>query len=86
MKVYITPGHSDDSVCLQIDNMLFTGDTLIKDVRTVTKLKGGSVKKLEETVRFLSSLKGKGLTVHAGHEDSFLLDNYNLEKTLFKHV
>ena len=86
MKVFLTPGHSDDSVCLQIDNMLFTGDTLIKDVRTVTKLKGGSVEKLKETVIFLSSLKGKGLTVHAGHEDSFLLDNYNLEKALFKRI
>ena len=86
MKVYITPGHSDDSVCLQIDNMLFTGDTLIKDVRTVTKLKGGSVEKLKETIRLLSSLKGKGLTIHAGHEDSFLLDNYNLEKAFFKRI
>lgn len=82
MKIYLTPGHSYDSVCLQIDNMLFTGDTLIKDVRTVTKLKGGSVVKLEETVKFLSTLKGKGLTVHAGHEDSFLLDNYTLEKII----
>ena len=79
-----TPGHSPDSACFLYKKNLFTGDTLIKGIRTVTKLKGGSVEKLKETVKFLSSLKGKGLTVHAGHEDSFLLDNYNIEKIFFK--
>ena len=80
MRAFNTPGHSDDSQCFIVDGMLFTGDTLILDVRTVTKLKGGSVEKLNETVKILAELKGRGLKVMPGHEEEFLLDDYDLEK------
>lgn len=73
-----TPGHSDDSQCFLVDGMLFTGDTLIKDVRTVTKLKGGSVDKLELSKHRLFELKGNALKVMPGHGDDFSLDNYDL--------
>lgn len=63
MQTLNTPGHSDDSQCLLVDGMLFTGDTLIKDVRTVTKLKGGSVEKLNESVNSISTLKGNALKI-----------------------
>lgn len=75
-----TPGHSDDSQCFYVDGNLFTGDTLIKDIRTVTKLKSGSTEKLEETKNKLSMLVNKSLTVHAGHEESFYFDDYDLGK------
>lgn len=80
LRVLYTPGHSDDSVSLIIDGMLFTGDTLIKDVRTVTKLKGGSIEKLNHRVKLLSELKGLGLMVMPGHGDAFELDKYDLAK------
>lgn len=82
MQTINTPGHSDDSQCLLVDGMVFTGDTLIKDVRTVTKLKGGSVEKLNETVSLLEQLKGQGLKVMPGHGESFLLDDYSLNVCL----
>ena len=78
INAFITPGHSEDSVCYLIEDRLFTGDTLIKDIRTVTKLKSGSVDKLATTIDFLSELKGRGLIVMGGHEDSFDLDRYDL--------
>ena len=80
MRTFITPGHSDDSVCFIVDGMLYTGDTLIKDVRTVTKLKGGSVEKLEHSIRLLSELKGNKLKVMPGHDKEFWLDEYDLSK------
>ena len=80
MKTINTPGHSDDSQCLLVDGMLFTGDTLIKDVRTVTKLKGGSVEKLEESMKVIAALKGHNLRVMPGHGDEFELDEYDLSK------
>lgn len=80
MSTINTPGHSDDSQCLLVDGMLFTGDTLIKDVRTVTKLKGGSVEKLEESMKVIASLKGNSLRVMPGHGDEFELDKYDLSK------
>lgn len=80
MSTINTPGHSDDSQCLLVDGMLFTGDTLIKDVRTVTKLKGGSVEKLEESIKIIDALKGQRLIVMPGHGDEFELDEYDLSK------
>lgn len=75
-----TPGHSDDSLCFFAGKKLFTGDTLIKDVRTVTKLKGGSVMKLEESMKVIAALKGSNLQVLPGHGDEFELDEYDLSK------
>lgn len=83
MKTINTPGHSDDSQCLLLNDMLFTGDTLIKDVRTVTKLKGGSVEKLEESINVIESLKGQRLIVMPGHGDEFVLDEYDINKMSF---
>ena len=82
MRTVNTPGHSDDSKCFIIDGMLFTGDTLIKDVRTVTKLKGGSVEKLEESMKLIEQMKGSGLKVMPGHGDEFELDEYNLKLSI----
>lgn len=78
MRTFNTPGHSDDSQCFIVDGMLFTGDTLIKDVRTVTKLKGGSVEKLDESMKMFAGLKGNGFKVMPGHGEVFELDGYNL--------
>lgn len=75
---YYTPGHSEDSMCILLGDILFTGDTLIKDIRTVTKLKGGSVDKLQESINWIETLKGKGIVIYGGHEDSFELDGYDL--------
>lgn len=77
-----TPGHSDDSVCFVVDGMLFTGDTLIKNVRTVTKLKTGSVEKLKDSIKVLSELKGNNLKVMPGHDESFMLDEYDMTCSL----
>lgn len=79
MQTINTPGHSDDSQCLIVEGMLFTGDTLIKDVRTVTKLKGGSVEKLEGSIYLFSKFKGRDLKVMPGHGDAFDLDSYNIQ-------
>lgn len=72
----IAQGHSTSGLIIGIDNYLFTGDELIKDVRTVTKLKTGSKEKLKESFAFLESLKGKNFLVCPGHGEMFRLDNY----------
>lgn len=82
----ITPGHSDDSICFIIDNLLFSGDTLIKDVRTVTKLRGGSVEKLNHTVSIIEQWKGKGYHICPGHGEEFELDNYDLRKVTHTNI
>lgn len=78
LKFYNTPGHSLGGICFIIGNNLFTGDTLIWKKKTITKLPGGSSLGLEKTLNLLDSFKGMGIIVHAGHEDSFKLDSYNI--------
>lgn len=73
-------GHSIGGIMFVLENYLITGDTLIKDVRTVTKLKCGSKEKLAESISFVSSLKGRGLMICAGHGENFELDSYDLNK------
>ena len=78
MEVLSTPGHSDDSVCMVLNKYLFTGDTVIKDTRTVTKLKGGSVDKLKISVDILEKRKGHSIEICPGHGNTFPLDDYDL--------
>ena len=73
LKVHYTPGHSDDSVCLQVEGMLFTGDTLILGIKTVTKLPTGSVEKLKDTMSIIGSFYNRDYTVCAGHGEKFKL-------------
>lgn len=83
LTVLSTPGHSEDSVCLQVDDLLFTGDTLIYNLRTVTKLRGGDIVKLRDSIELLQTLSGKGLRVCPGHNEEFMLDGYDVRKALY---
>ncbi len=51
-----TPGHTDSSICIIIENLLFTGDTLIPGEKTVTKLPTGNKEDLELTHLWLKEL------------------------------
>lgn len=82
IKFYPAQGHSAAGIIFFIDNYVFTGDTLIKDIKTVTKLKTASKEKLKETLFMLEAEKGKGLVVCPGHGEMFELDGYDLEKAL----
>ena len=78
-RFFETPGHTNASICFTIDQKLFTGDTLIRNLRTVTKLPTGSVVKLQESIELLRNMQGKGYMVYPGHGDLFELDGYDLE-------
>ena len=82
IKFYPAQGHSAAGIVFFIGNYVFTGDTLIKDIKTVTKLKTASKEKLKETLSMLEAEKGKGLVVCPGHGEMFELDDYDLEKAL----
>ncbi|MEG2070281.1 MAG: MBL fold metallo-hydrolase [Bacteroidales bacterium] len=73
----LTQGHSNASICFLVGNCLFTGDTLIQNEKTVTKLLSGSKEKLKQSIQLINQFQGKGYTVYAGHGDQFELDQYN---------
>lgn len=78
MEFLETPGHSNCCVCILIDNILFTGDTIIGGQKTVCKLPGGSKTKLKESLETISNkIYGKRIMIYSGHGDSFLFsENY----------
>ena len=79
LHFFDSPGHTNASVCFTVDGCLFTGDTLIKDLRTVTKLPTGSLAKLQESIELFRNMQGKGYMVYPGHGDIFELDGYDLD-------
>lgn len=82
IKFYPVKGHTSAGIIFSCGSMLFTGDELIKDIRTVTKLKTGSKDKLKDSVELLGSLKGSGRLVCPGHGETFDLDSYELQKII----
>ncbi len=79
-----TKGHTDASICILIDNNLFTGDTIIKNIKTVIKLPGGSKTKLLESLSLLNiKFTGKQIIIYSGHGESFLYDEIKNQE-LFK--
>ena len=77
-QIYLkeTPGHSLGSICILIDDsILFSGDTLLLNEPTKTNYPGSNKDDLRQvTIPWLMSLKD-GVTVYAGHGESFLLED-----------
>lgn len=86
-KIRFVPaqGHSAAGIIFFIDKYVFTGDTLIKDVKTVTKLKTASKEKLVETITLLEKEKGNDLIVCPGHGEMFNLDGYDMNHSFCYH-
>ncbi len=64
--VLSTPGHTPGSVCLQIGNVIFTGDTLFAGSCGRTDFPGGSWGQMMESLRRLAGLENN-LKVYPGH-------------------
>ncbi len=74
-KFFYTPGHSEGSMCIGLNNVIFTGDTLIKDHKIITNLPGGDRCIYEKTKRKLDDLLIDYEIVYPGHGSIIL---YNL--------
>ena len=76
-----TPGHTRGSVCSQIGNLLFTGDTLMDNGYGRCDLYGGNVEKMHYTLVKLSAMSDKGsYMVYPGHGSPIKLSDalYNI--------
>jgi len=72
-----TPGHSEGSVCIILDYIyLFSGDSLIKGKKVITRLPGGSRKEyLVKTLPFLNSLP-EDMIIFPGHGEMGVLSDF----------
>ena len=67
-----TPGHTPGSVCIILDNVIFTGDTLFKNDIGRTDLDGGSDFDMKYSLRSLYELDGDYI-IYPGHYNSTTL-------------
>ena len=72
IRVLHTPGHTPGSVCLLVDDTLYTGDTLFARSSGRTDLPGGDSQVILTSLRRLNDLEGE-YTVCPGHSGSTTL-------------
>lgn len=82
-SVHETPGHTQGSVCLQIDNHLFTGDTLFKQGIGRTDLFSGNAQDMKRTLQYLKTLSSH-LIIYPGHDGSSTLAQEFMTNPYFK--
>jgi glyoxylase-like metal-dependent hydrolase (beta-lactamase superfamily II) len=68
MRVIYTPGHSPDSICLQLENKLFTGDTLFVGECGRTDIPGGSSEDLYDSLFKKIRKLNDELEIYPGHD------------------
>jgi len=75
LKIIYTPGHSKDSICILVENKLFTGDLLFVGTigGTGERFKGSDIGEQFESLRALMELPGN-IRIFPGHD-------YGPEKT-----
>lgn len=78
IEMVSTPGHSVGSCCIIVDNaVIFTGDSLIPYLPTITRFPGGSTKNYKNiTLPFLKSLD-ENLIVLPGHREMCKLADFS---------
>ena len=76
-----SPGHSDGSVCIKIKDKLFTGDTIIKNRKTITKLPEGDKTKLSLSLDNIANIiNGHRVIVYPGHGEHFFLEELSISE------
>ena len=73
VEVLHTPGHTPGSVTLNVEGVLFTGDTLFRGSMGRTDLRGGSYSQLMASLKKLAALPGD-YKVYPGHEGPTTLE------------
>jgi hydroxyacylglutathione hydrolase len=77
----MTSGHTNASICILVNNNLFTGDTIIQNTKTLTKFPSGSKASLVESLTFLNSkFLNRNILIFPGHGDSFLFDDLEIQE------
>lgn len=75
-----TPGHTKGSMCLKVENYLFSGDTILENIKTITKLPGGSKTELKDSIDFILKEIDMETVIMPGHGNSFLFKDLNINK------
>ena len=70
IKIIETPGHTKGGICIQIDNMLFSGDTLFRREIGRCDLEGGNYNEIINSLKTKLALLPDNMIVYPGHDAS----------------
>lgn len=76
LQFVYTPGHSMGSICILVEGMLFTGDTVMQAKPYINK-RNGSKEKFKESIEMILNKFDCNQTIYPGHGDVFNLKDYN---------
>lgn len=71
----LTPGHSSGSMCISIDNFLFTGDTILQFPPVFCGI-GCSKEDWKRSLQYILTSFTKDTIIYPGHGNEFLLEYY----------
>ena len=70
-----TPGHSKGGMCIKVNDLLFSGDTIIKDVKVrINKRMGGCHIDFEDSMSKIRNLCEPNCIIYPGHGE--LINNF----------
>ncbi|MEW6556263.1 MAG: MBL fold metallo-hydrolase [Elusimicrobiota bacterium] len=75
LKFFFTPGHTQDSICILIENHLFSGDTIFASSIGRTDLGGGNLEQLLNSIKTKILVLPKATQIHPGHGLDTTVDN-----------
>ncbi len=86
IKVIYTPGHTVDSICFVVNDLLFTGDTLFNNSVGRTDFYSGNLKTLSDSIKKIY-YKKVNYQIYPGHGEmsnleSELISNYYVKKMM----
>jgi len=74
IEVLFTPGHTKGSVCFQIEDVIFTGDTLLKGEIGRIDVTEGDRHVMKKSLKIISKLPPR-IIIYPGHGESTMLSN-----------
>lgn len=81
IKTYNTPGHSEGSIIISMDNIVFTGDTVL-DVKTPVNFPNSSKEKLKQSIKFIDNKYSDDIIFYQGHGKPFPKKEWDKFKSL----
>ena len=77
-EVLDTPGHTDGSVCIRVENSLFTGDTIVAKKAGRFDMVGGNENALSLSIKKLVRVLPGSITCYGGHGEPFKLKSLRI--------
>ncbi|MCY9136814.1 MBL fold metallo-hydrolase [Bacillus atrophaeus] len=82
----LCPGHTSGSICIKIDEFLFTGDTMFKDENSGVDKKTGNGELLRRSISYLLNNMNENTIVCPGHGETcsikYIKNRYKINTTI----